>query len=153
MERWRGPISRKVSQTSVYLQEWDIPYEQLQMGELVGKVSGGGGQLALKRGVSDAVTAQGRWGKVHKGRWHGEVAIRLLEVDGHNQEHLKLFKKEVMNYRQTRHDNVILFMGACMVPPHLAIITRCGRRSLESRRGAGVDVSHNCVSCSASVKV
>lgn len=78
----------------------------------------------MKRGVSDAVAAQGRWGKVHKGRWHGEVAIRLLEVEGNNQEHLKLFKKEVMNYRQTRHENVILFMGACMVPPHLAIITR-----------------------------
>lgn len=35
---WRDPISRKVSQTSVYLQEWDIPYEQLQLGELIGKV-------------------------------------------------------------------------------------------------------------------
>nr|XP_029528096.1 kinase suppressor of Ras 1-like isoform X2 [Oncorhynchus nerka] len=100
--RWRGPISRKASQTSVYLQEWDIPYEQLELGELIGK---------------------GRWGKVHKGRWHGEVAIRLLEIDGNNQDHLKLFKKEVMNYRQTRHENVVLFMGACMAPPHLAIIT------------------------------
>ncbi|XP_069022666.1 kinase suppressor of Ras 1-like isoform X2 [Embiotoca jacksoni] len=100
--RLRGLISRKASQTSVYLQEWDIPYEQLQLGELIGK---------------------GRWGKVHKGRWHGEVAIRLLEIDGNNQDHLKLFKKEVMNYRQTRHQNVVLFMGACMAPPHLAIIT------------------------------
>ncbi|XP_040901860.1 kinase suppressor of Ras 1-like isoform X2 [Toxotes jaculatrix] len=93
--RWRGNISRKASQTSVYLQEWDIPYEQLQLGELIGK---------------------GRWGKVHKGRWHGEVAIRLLEIDGNNQDHLKVFKK-------TRHENVVLFMGACMAPPHLAIIT------------------------------
>lgn len=100
--RWRGPISRKASQTSVYLQEWDIPYEQLELGELIGK---------------------GRWGKVHKGRWHGEVAIRLLEIDGNNEDHLKVFKKEVMNYRQTRHENVVLFMGACMAPPHLAIIT------------------------------
>ncbi|KAK5905193.1 hypothetical protein CesoFtcFv8_006679 [Champsocephalus esox] len=100
--RRRGPLSRMPSHTSVYLQEWDIPYEQLELGELIG---------------------QGRWGKVHKGRWHGEVAIRLVEVDGNNQDHLKLFKKEVMNYRQTRHENVILFMGACMAPPHLAIIT------------------------------
>ncbi|XP_078140207.1 kinase suppressor of Ras 1-like isoform X1 [Centroberyx gerrardi] len=110
--RWRGPISRKASQTSVYLQEWDIPYEQLELGELIGK---------------------GRWGKVHKGRWHGEVAIRLLEIDGNNQDHLKVFKKEVMNYRQTRHENVILFMGACMAPPHLAIITSfCKGRTLFS---------------------
>uniref|UniRef100_A0A8C8F146 non-specific serine/threonine protein kinase n=1 Tax=Oncorhynchus tshawytscha TaxID=74940 RepID=A0A8C8F146_ONCTS len=110
--RWKGPISRKASQTSVYLQEWDIPFEQLDLGELIGK---------------------GRWGKVHKGRWHGEVAIRLLEIDGNNQDHLKLFKKEVMNYRQTRHENVVLFMGACMAPPHLAIITSfCKGRTLYS---------------------
>ncbi|XP_037543991.1 kinase suppressor of Ras 1 [Nematolebias whitei] len=110
--RWKGPISRKPSQTSVYLQEWDIPFEQLDLGELIGK---------------------GRWGRVHKGRWHGEVAIRLLEIDGNNQDHLKLFKKEVMNYRQTRHENVVLFMGACMAPPHLAIITSfCKGRTLYS---------------------
>lgn len=36
--RWKGPISRKPSQTSVYLQEWDIPFEQLDLGELIGKV-------------------------------------------------------------------------------------------------------------------
>ncbi|XP_029104850.1 kinase suppressor of Ras 1-like isoform X2 [Scleropages formosus] len=109
---WKGPISRKPSQTSVYLQEWDIPFEQLDLGELIGK---------------------GRWGRVHRGRWHGEVAIRLLEIDGNNQDHLKLFKKEVMNYRQTRHENVVLFMGACMAPPHLAIITSfCKGRTLYS---------------------
>ncbi|TWW74931.1 Kinase suppressor of Ras 1 [Takifugu flavidus] len=110
--QWKGPICRKASQTSVYLQEWDIPFEQLDLGELIGK---------------------GRWGRVHKGRWHGEVAIRLLEIDGNNQDHLKLFKKEVMNYRQTRHENVVLFMGACMAPPHLAIITSfCKGRTLYS---------------------
>ncbi|XP_057207467.1 kinase suppressor of Ras 1 isoform X2 [Triplophysa rosa] len=105
-------ISRKASQTSVYLQEWDVPFEQLELGELIGK---------------------GRWGKVCRGRWHGEVAVRLLEIDGNNQEHLKLFKKEVMNYRQTRHENVVLFMGACMNPPDLAIITSfCKGRTLYS---------------------
>lgn len=36
--RPRGLVSRMASQTSVYLQEWDIPYEQLQLGELIGKV-------------------------------------------------------------------------------------------------------------------
>uniref|UniRef100_A0A8C9UP49 non-specific serine/threonine protein kinase n=1 Tax=Spermophilus dauricus TaxID=99837 RepID=A0A8C9UP49_SPEDA len=103
---------RKASQTSMFLQEWDIPFEQVELGEPIG---------------------QGRWGRVHRGRWHGEVAIRLLEMDGHNQDHLKLFKKEVMNYRQTRHENVVLFMGACMNPPHLAIITSfCKGRTLHS---------------------
>ncbi|KAJ7402420.1 hypothetical protein BTVI_86611 [Pitangus sulphuratus] len=108
----QGMIYRKPSQTSVYLQEWDIPFEQIELGDPIG---------------------QGRWGKVYKGKWHGEVAIRLLEIDGNNQDHLKLFKKEVMNYRQTRHENVVLFMGACMNPPHLAIITSfCKGRTLHS---------------------
>ncbi|XP_077338531.1 kinase suppressor of Ras 1 isoform X3 [Lithobates pipiens] len=109
---FRGMIFRKASQTSVYLQEWDIPFEQIELEELIG---------------------QGRWGKVYKGKWHGEVAIRMLEIDGNNQDHLKLFKKEVMNYRQTRHENVVLFMGACMHPPHLAIITSyCKGRTLHA---------------------
>ncbi|KAI5934788.1 Coiled-coil domain-containing protein 3, partial [Manis javanica] len=93
---WRGPISHKASQTSVYLQEWDISFEQVELGEPIG---------------------QGRWGRVHCGCWHGEVAIRLLEMHHHNQDHLKLFKKEVMNYWQMWHENVVLFMGACMNPP------------------------------------
>ncbi|XP_068124589.1 kinase suppressor of Ras 1 isoform X2 [Hyperolius riggenbachi] len=109
---FRGMIFRKASQTSVYLQEWDIPFEQIELEDLIG---------------------QGRWGKVYKGKWHGEVAIRLLEIDGNNEDHLKLFKKEVMNYRQTRHENVVLFMGACMHPPHLAIITSyCKGRTLHA---------------------
>jgi serine/threonine protein kinase len=94
---------RKASQTSIFLQEWDIPFEQLEVGELIGK---------------------GRFGQVYHGRWHGEVAIRLIDVERDNEDQLKAFKREVMAYRQTRHENVVLFMGACMSPPHLAIITR-----------------------------
>ncbi|KAK2523044.1 Ksr2 [Columba guinea] len=95
---------RKASQTSIFLQEWDIPFEQLEIGELIGK---------------------GRFGQVFHGRWHGEVAIRLIDIERDNEDQLKAFKREVMAYRQTRHENVVLFMGACMSPPHLAIITRC----------------------------
>ncbi|TKC50910.1 hypothetical protein EI555_010084, partial [Monodon monoceros] len=94
---------RKASQTSIFLQEWDIPFEQLEIGELIGK---------------------GRFGQVYHGRWHGEVAIRLIDTERDNEDQLKAFKREVMAYRQTRHENVVLFMGACMSPPRLAIITR-----------------------------
>ncbi|XP_070618104.1 kinase suppressor of Ras 2 [Erythrolamprus reginae] len=94
---------RKASQTSIFLQEWDIPFEQLEIGELIG---------------------MGRFGQVFHGRWHGEVAIRLIDIERDNEDQLKAFKREVMAYRQTRHENVVLFMGACMSPPHLAIITR-----------------------------
>ncbi|NWT99146.1 KSR2 Kinase, partial [Urocynchramus pylzowi] len=103
---------RKASQTSIFLQEWDIPFEQLEVGELIGK---------------------GRFGQVFHGRWHGEVAIRLIDIERDNEDQLKAFKREVMAYRQTRHENVVLFMGACMSPPHLAIITSlCKGRTLYS---------------------
>ncbi|XP_022453820.1 kinase suppressor of Ras 2 isoform X1 [Delphinapterus leucas] len=103
---------RKASQTSIFLQEWDIPFEQLEIGELIGK---------------------GRFGQVYHGRWHGEVAIRLIDTERDNEDQLKAFKREVMAYRQTRHENVVLFMGACMSPPRLAIITSlCKGRTLYS---------------------
>ncbi|XP_063050010.1 kinase suppressor of Ras 2 [Engraulis encrasicolus] len=103
---------RKHSQTSIFLQEWDIPLEQLEMGELIGK---------------------GRFGLVYRGRWHGEVAVRLIDIERDNEGQLKAFKREVMAYRNTRHENVVLFMGACMSPPHLAIITSlCKGRTLYS---------------------
>ncbi|KAM3826203.1 kinase suppressor of Ras 2 [Vipera latastei] len=103
---------RKASQTSIFLQEWDIPFEQLEIGELIGK---------------------GRFGQVFHGRWHGEIAIRLIDIERDNEDQLKAFKREVMAYRQTRHENVVLFMGACMSPPHLAIITSlCKGRTLYS---------------------
>uniref|UniRef100_A0A1A8HYX8 non-specific serine/threonine protein kinase n=2 Tax=Nothobranchius kuhntae TaxID=321403 RepID=A0A1A8HYX8_NOTKU len=103
---------RKASQTSIFLQEWDIPFEQLEIGEMIGK---------------------GRFGKVFHGRWHGEVAIRLIDIERDNEDQLKAFKREVMAYRNTRHENVVLFMGLCMSPPHLAIITSlCKGRTLYS---------------------
>ncbi|XP_062399824.1 LOW QUALITY PROTEIN: kinase suppressor of Ras 2 [Sardina pilchardus] len=103
---------RKGSQTSIFLQEWDIPFEQLEIGELIGN---------------------GRFGQVYHGRWHGEVALRLIDIERDNEDQLKAFKREVMAYRNTRHENVVLFMGACMNPPHLAIITSlCKGRTLYS---------------------
>ncbi|XP_032802970.2 kinase suppressor of Ras 2 isoform X3 [Petromyzon marinus] len=105
-------LPRKQSQTTIFLQEWDIPYEQLAVDELIGR---------------------GRFGKVYRGRWHGQVAIRLIEMERDNEAFVKLFKREVMGYRQTRHENVVLFMGACMNPPHLAIVTSlCKGRTLYS---------------------
>ena len=52
------------------------------------------------------------------------MALRLIDIERDNEDQLRAFKREVMGYRNTRHENVVLFMGACMSPPHLAIITR-----------------------------
>lgn len=97
---------------SVTLKEWDIPYEQLVIEEPIGT---------------------GRFGTVYKGHWHGRVAIKMLHMDSDtdNQAQLSAFKQEVAMLKKTRHDNLILFMGACMKPPHLAIVTSyCGGQTL-----------------------
>lgn len=35
--------------------------------------------------------------------------------------HINIF--QVSTFRKTRHENLVLFMGACMKPPRLAIVT------------------------------
>ncbi|KAL5015972.1 hypothetical protein ScPMuIL_005561 [Solemya velum] len=89
---------------SVTLKEWDIPFEEIVIGDPIGT---------------------GRFGTVYKGHWHGDVAIKVLKMDSEtdNQSQLPAFKLEVAMLRKTRHENLVLFMGACMKPPHLAIVT------------------------------
>jgi len=67
------------------------------------------------------VIGRGRFGEVKKGHWHGEVAVKLLNMD--DDEALEQFKRDVATFRKTRHENLVLFMGACVCPPQLAIIT------------------------------
>lgn len=87
-------------QNSLSLKEWDIPFDELKLFKEVGT---------------------GRFGTVYRGYWHGDVAIKHLHVK--NDTTLEQFKMEVAIFRKTRHDNLILFMGACMKPPKLAIVT------------------------------
>ncbi|XP_055908962.1 kinase suppressor of Ras 1 [Eupeodes corollae] len=90
-------------QNSLSLKEWDIPYDDLRLLEKIGK---------------------GRFGTVHRALWHGDVAVKLLKEDYLDDEHmLEAFKLEVANFKKTRHENLVLFMGACMNPPYLAIVT------------------------------
>lgn len=88
---------------SISLKEWDIPFDELELREPIGS---------------------GRFGTVHHGLWHGNVAVKILKENYLTDEKtLEAFKSEVANFKKTRHDNVILFMGACMKAPHLAIVT------------------------------
>lgn len=98
-------------QNSVTAQEWEIPYEELIINEKIGN-----GKF-----ICDQVL---------KGYWHGDVAIKRLNIPDkilQNEKTLELvkemFREEVANFRNTRHDNLEIFMGACMDIPKLAIIT------------------------------
>ncbi|KAG5672280.1 hypothetical protein PVAND_002418 [Polypedilum vanderplanki] len=90
-------------QNSLSLKEWDIPYDDLNLGTMIGK---------------------GRFGTVYRGNWHGDVAVKILKEDFLDDEHaIEAFKLEVAIFKNTRHENLVLFMGACMKPPRLAIVT------------------------------
>ncbi|KAK6625057.1 hypothetical protein RUM43_005348 [Polyplax serrata] len=90
-------------QNSLSIREWDIPYEELQIGDSIGT---------------------GRFGTVYRGNWHGDVAIKVLNMDYLDDEkRLDAFKLEVATFRKTRHQNLVLFMGACMNPKSFAIVT------------------------------
>jgi hypothetical protein len=69
---------------------------------------------------------------VHQGNWHGDVAIKILDMENMEEEGtLEAFRLDVATFRKTRHENLILFMGACMNPPKLAIVTSlCKGKSL-----------------------
>ncbi|XP_038220722.1 kinase suppressor of Ras 2 isoform X2 [Zerene cesonia] len=91
-------------QNSLSMKEWDIPYDELKLYEVIGA---------------------GRFGTVYRGSWHGAVAVKLLHVHALSDHcaPLDTFKHEVATFRKTRHENLVLFMGACMKPPRLAIVT------------------------------
>lgn len=60
-------------------------------------------------------------GDIYRGRWHGEVLIYTFKQE--TEEEVGQFLEEVAQLSMIRHENVVLFMGACIEPPQLAIIT------------------------------
>lgn len=92
-ERGNGMWPR---QNSLSLKEWDIPWEDLKLLEEIGK---------------------GRFGTVHRGLWHGDVAVKVFNEGYLDDEHaLEAFKLEIATFKKTRHENLVLFMGFCMKP-------------------------------------
>eukprot|EP00124_Ichthyophonus_hoferi_P001451 Ihof_evm6s76 gene=Ihof_evmTU6s76 len=85
--------------------DWEIPWEDLSF---VKRISDEG------KGI----------GEVHLGKYHGDVAIKVWNIDNCSEELLLSFKREVAILRKLRHQNVLLFMGACIAPPNLAIVTK-----------------------------
>uniref|UniRef100_A0A8C4QFJ5 non-specific serine/threonine protein kinase n=1 Tax=Eptatretus burgeri TaxID=7764 RepID=A0A8C4QFJ5_EPTBU len=65
----------------------------------------------------------GSFGTVYRGKWHGDVAVKILKVSDPTPQQLQAFKNEVAVLRKTRHMNVLLFMGY-ITRPHLAIVTQ-----------------------------
>eukprot|EP00474_Spongospora_subterranea_P006066 CRZ06524.1 hypothetical protein [Spongospora subterranea] len=73
----------------------------------------------------------GGFAEVYKGEWRGtDVAIKKLLMQRTSAGSLREFRKEVVLLRSLRHPNVVMFMGACTVPPSLFMVTELLQMSL-----------------------
>eukprot|EP00727_Mastigamoeba_balamuthi_P005357 m51a1_g1482 putative sam-dependent methyltransferase (1464) ;mRNA; f:283082-290674 len=69
----------------------------------------------------------GNYGEVYKGTWRGQtVAVKIFLNQHVDRERVADFKeqfKEIALLGDLRHPNVLLFMCACMDPPHICMVT------------------------------
>uniref|UniRef100_A0AAZ3SD81 RAF proto-oncogene serine/threonine-protein kinase n=1 Tax=Oncorhynchus tshawytscha TaxID=74940 RepID=A0AAZ3SD81_ONCTS len=73
--------------------------------------------------VLHSCIGSGSFGTVYKGKWHGDVAVKILKVIDPTPEQFQAFRNEVAVLRKTRHVNILLFMGY-MTKDNLAIVTQ-----------------------------
>ncbi|KAK1258673.1 Serine/threonine-protein kinase CTR1 [Acorus gramineus] len=84
-------------------QDWNIDFTEITVGTRIGI---------------------GFFGEVFRGIWIGtDVAIKIFLEQDMTAENVEDFCNEISILSRLRHPNVILFLGACMKPPHLSMIT------------------------------
>ncbi|KAJ7958349.1 Mitogen-activated protein kinase kinase kinase [Quillaja saponaria] len=95
--------SERVNQVLGEAAEWEIPWEDLHIGDRIGI---------------------GSYGEVYHADWNGtEVAVKKFLDQDFSGDALVQFKMEVEIMLRLRHPNVVLFMGAITRPPHFSILT------------------------------
>ncbi|PPD91014.1 hypothetical protein GOBAR_DD12044 [Gossypium barbadense] len=95
--------SEKIYPMLKEVSEWEIPWENLQIGERIGI---------------------GSYGEVYRADWNGtEVAVKKFLDQDFSGDALVQFKCEVEIMLRLRHPNVVLFMGAVTRSPHFSILT------------------------------
>jgi serine/threonine protein kinase len=83
--------------------DWRIRFAELKLGRVIGA---------------------GSFGIVHAGVWRGsEVAIKRFTLTELLPDAVREFHAETMLMSQLHHRNIVLFLGACLEPPHLCLIT------------------------------
>lgn len=101
MDTYSGPSSSDSASDDEQKSEWGVQFDDINLLDKIGV---------------------GRFGTVHRGQWYGDVAVKLLNGnyldDGQS---LEAFRNEIATFKNTRHENLVLFMGFCIKPQ--AIIT------------------------------
>ncbi|WOL09063.1 serine/threonine-protein kinase EDR1 isoform X1 [Canna indica] len=95
--------NEKTSKILDAVSEWEIPWDDLHIGERIGL---------------------GSYGEVYRADWNGtEVAVKKFLDQDLSGDALEQFRYEVKIMSRLRHPNVVLFMGAVTRPPNLSILT------------------------------
>ncbi|ELR22246.1 protein kinase domain containing protein [Acanthamoeba castellanii str. Neff] len=82
--------------------DWEIQYEELEVGDVLGT---------------------GGFGEVYRALWKGtEVAVKVMASEKASKDMERSFKDEVRVMTALRHPNVVLFMAACTKPPKMCIV-------------------------------
>ena len=85
------------------IHRWVIPFEEITLKRLIG---------------------YGSFGEVWKGKWRGStVAVKKFFRQQANESLLLELRKESVIMSELRHPNILLFLGACVEPPNLCIVT------------------------------
>uniref|UniRef100_M4BTV9 non-specific serine/threonine protein kinase n=1 Tax=Hyaloperonospora arabidopsidis (strain Emoy2) TaxID=559515 RepID=M4BTV9_HYAAE len=72
---------------------------------------------------------EGAFGKVHEGKWRNKsVAVKLLICQDLRSDILNEFQSEVEIMSVLRHPNICRLLGACMEPPHRALVVELLQR-------------------------
>eukprot|EP01113_Clastostelium_recurvatum_P027404 TRINITY_DN3304_c0_g1_i4.p1 TRINITY_DN3304_c0_g1~~TRINITY_DN3304_c0_g1_i4.p1 ORF type:complete len:1640 (-),score=340.10 TRINITY_DN3304_c0_g1_i4:13-4932(-) len=84
--------------------DWEIPYDELEFGVVVGK---------------------GFFGEVKHGSWRDtDVAIKIIYRDSFkSRSSYEMFQNEVRILSRLRHPNIVQFLGACTSLDHQVIVT------------------------------
>ncbi|GMF34755.1 unnamed protein product [Phytophthora fragariaefolia] len=94
------------SRTTTYSQ--NINFNEITLGRMIG---------------------EGAFGKVHEGKWRGKsVAVKLLICQDLRSDILNEFQSEVEIMSVLRHPNICRLLGACMEPPHRALVVELLQR-------------------------
>ena len=65
----------------------------------------------------------GSSGTVYKGKWHRDIAVKILKVVDPTPEQYQAFRNEVAVLCKTEHVNTLLFVGY-MIKDNLATVTQ-----------------------------
>ncbi|KAK4766948.1 hypothetical protein SAY86_014699 [Trapa natans] len=73
--------------------------------------------------IGEKITS-GSFGDLFRGTYLGQdVAIKILRSEHINEAPANEFAQEVEILREVQHSNVVRFVGACMKPPNMCIVT------------------------------